>query len=161
MPATITGRNSTARYGAMRGPTAACGSDQNDGQRASLWSYRRLKTLRKDLRQRPHRYNVPKSSGTSPNFLITLASLKSPVVVAAQQRNFCSCIGTAHFHLRQPRRVLSFAHRGWGKFLNEPASRGAPMPAAFSMAVSYARCSLANSVAALAGRVGARWDATL
>jgi hypothetical protein len=42
-----------------------------------------------------------KSFRTSPNFLITLASLNSPVVVAAQQRKFCSCTGTAHFYLRQ------------------------------------------------------------
>jgi hypothetical protein len=32
-----------------------------------------------DIGHRPPRHNVPRSSGTSPNFLITLASLKSPV----------------------------------------------------------------------------------
>jgi hypothetical protein len=42
--------------------------------------------------------------------------------VVAQQRNFCSCTGTAHFHLRQTRRVLSFAHRGWGTFINNQFS---------------------------------------
>jgi hypothetical protein len=42
--------------------------------------------------------------------------------VAAQQRNFCSCIGTAHFHLRQAWCVLSFAHRGWGTFINNQFS---------------------------------------
>jgi hypothetical protein len=35
MFATITDRDLTARYSAMRGFTAACGSDQNYGQRAS------------------------------------------------------------------------------------------------------------------------------
>jgi hypothetical protein len=32
MPAAITARDPTARYSAMRGPTVACGSDQNNGQ---------------------------------------------------------------------------------------------------------------------------------
>jgi hypothetical protein len=38
-------------------------------------------------------------------------------VVAAQQLNFCSFSGTAHFHLRQARRVLSSGHRGWADFI--------------------------------------------
>jgi hypothetical protein len=43
----------------------------------------------------------------------------------------------------------------------EPGEPQCANACGFSMAVSYARCSLANSVAALAGRVGARWDTTL
>lgn len=64
-----------------------------------------------------------------------------------------------------PGRALSFARRGWVHFItiNFRIRRAAvrQCAAAFSMAVSYARCSLASSVAALAGRVGARWDTTL
>jgi len=62
------------------------------------------------------------------------------MAVAAPQRKFCSCTGTVHFYLRQPRRALRFAHRGWVHFIDvqfsNPASRSAPMPAAFSLAVA-------------------------
>jgi hypothetical protein len=60
--------------------------------------------------------------------------------VAAQQQPFCFYTETAHFYLRQPRRALSFAYRGQGHSINiqfsNPASRSAPMPAAFSMAIA-------------------------
>jgi hypothetical protein len=60
--------------------------------------------------------------------------------VTDQQRKFCFYTGTSLFHLHQPRPAFSFAHRGWGTFINNqfsnPASRSARMPAAFSMAVT-------------------------
>ena len=48
------------------------------------------------------------------SFLIALASLKRRRAVTAKQRTFCSCNGTAHFHLRQARRVLSSPAPGLG-----------------------------------------------
>jgi len=38
--------------------------------------------------------------------------------VAAQQLNFCSCLGTANFTVRPVRAGLSFAHRAGADFIN-------------------------------------------
>jgi hypothetical protein len=43
------------------------------------------------------------------------ARLLDSLIVAPQQRNFCSCIGTAHFHLRQPGTFLAL-RTGLGTF---------------------------------------------
>jgi hypothetical protein len=47
------------------------------------------------------------------------------VLVTARQRIFCSCSGTAHFQLRQPRLVLSSGRRGWADFIDNQFSNPA------------------------------------
>jgi hypothetical protein len=79
-------------------------------------------------------------AGTSPNFLITLASLESPRLWPHCNNTFVSAPEPLIFIYVSPRVFLAFAYRGWGTFINNqfsnPASRSAPMPAAFSMAVA-------------------------
>jgi hypothetical protein len=105
-----------------------------------------------------------KSSGTSPNFLSALASPKSPVVWPPSNETFVPATELLISIYVRPGVSLSF-RAGAGQVhkqsIFEPGEPQCANACGFSMAVSYARCSLANSVATLASRVGARWDTTL
>jgi hypothetical protein len=88
----------------------------------------------------------------------------APTGVASQQRNLCSCSGTAHFGLRQSRHVLHFVYRGWKVLMiyqfSNPASRSARMPAAFS--IKFVLMTLLLAGPALAGTpYDGVWDVTV
>jgi hypothetical protein len=63
---------------------------------------------------KPRGHNALKSPGTSPNFLITFAPLKSTVLWLQSNETFVPSSGTTHFDLHRMRRASSCTHRGCG-----------------------------------------------
>ena len=96
---------------------AGAGADRRGGRRAVGGITGDLLVAQREARQISARAALARRQREAmdpPN--PKLAGALIPALVAALQRNFCSCSGTTHFGLRPARHALNFAYRGWGRF---------------------------------------------